>query len=142
MKTKVRQQIAKRKSGVLRVSARPASCVADVAYLRVTGLPPGAWHQGQAGHAAPMVDVSVGGCFIRQWLDAAPVGGIDVYLKLPPPTDSIRVNATVVHARPGIGFGVQFTELTDTHRQALNHTVASRSYDQVQQSRRSPGSSA
>ena len=41
-----------------------------------------------------------------------------------PPADHIRVSATVVHAQPGIGFGVQFIDLTNMHRQALSHTVA------------------
>ena len=60
---------------------------------------------------------------ILQSVDAAPTGRIGVRLMLPPPDDALRVSATVVHAQPGMGFGVQFTDLTHTHRQALHRTV-------------------
>ena len=92
-------------------------------HLRVTGLPPGTWQQGQAVHEAPFADVSVGGCYILQSLGAAPAGRIGVQLCLPSQDDPIRVSATVVHAQPGLGFGVQFTDLRHTHRQALDRTV-------------------
>ena len=51
----------------LSVVEAPAAIERPVAHnrrthLRVSGLPPGTWHHGQAVHEAPFADVSVGGC--------------------------------------------------------------------------------
>ena len=69
--------------------------------------------------------MGVGGCYILKSLGAATTGRIGVQLLLPSQDDPIRVGAIVVHAQPGIGFGVQFTDLRHTHRQALHRTVTS-----------------
>ena len=63
-------------------------------------------------------DLSEGGCFINSLIDA-PVGERLVLRISLPQAGVITVDAETVHVRPGFGFAVRFTELTDETRACL-----------------------
>jgi PilZ domain-containing protein len=67
-------------------------------------------------------DLSRGGCFINSLHEQEP--GISLVLKIELPYEGwIRLRAETVYRRPGFGFAVRFTEMTNEVADRLQRTI-------------------
>ncbi|MFN2412122.1 MAG: PilZ domain-containing protein [Pyrinomonadaceae bacterium] len=67
---------------------------------------------------ARMSDLSLGGCFIDSIADV-PKGEKIAFEIVRPGEAPLRFSGTVVYTLPGMGFGVEFTELNDEQKTYL-----------------------
>jgi len=68
-------------------------------------------------------DVSVGGLFIRSKNPFPQDSAVSVSFHLRPSTPAISCRGKVVYSLKGLGMGVQFTDLNDSDRAALEKFV-------------------
>ena len=91
---------------------------------RVIGPLRAFWHQKTSGHAAPIVNLSIGGCL----METAPnsprpeEGPFRLHVGLPV-AGPLWLSGVTARAQSDRAFGVRFTDHTDQHRRALAQTV-------------------
>ncbi len=92
-------------------------------HIRVPG-PFRGWQQvGTADTPIQIEDLSEGGCFIHS-LQNAPTIGQRLVLRIDLPGESmLTLEGETVYARPGAGYGVLFTGLTDAAYSRLERAV-------------------
>ena len=76
------------------------------------------WDSLSGSYEAKLEDISLGGCFINTTglADLNEVTNLEVLL---PSGQWLLLKGTVTTYQPGIGFGVQFSSLTDEQTQAV-----------------------
>lgn len=73
--------------------------------------------------SARISDISVGGCYIDT-IANVPVGE-SLSLHIVSAEGEMTFTGKVAYVLEGFGFGVEFTDLTDSHREFLNKIVSS-----------------
>ena len=81
-----------------------------------------AWQGATGKYEARTSDISVGGCFIDT-IGQVNVGQIIEFKIRLPAGDWLDVQGTVVYEYPGMGFGVSFTQISDSDRRRLEWLV-------------------
>jgi len=76
------------------------------------------------GYEARIEDISLGGCFVNARGQVQEGDGITVEIKLPS-GEWLRLPGKVTACYPGIGFGVEFTNLTLAQELSLEQLVNS-----------------
>jgi hypothetical protein len=80
------------------------------------------WEGAAGKYEARTSDLSVGGCFIDT-IGQVNVGETVKFKIRLPAGDLLDVQGTVVYEYPGMGFGVSFTQLSDSDRRQLEWFV-------------------
>lgn len=89
---------------------------------RVTTNLPAKWNGMAGAHEARIEDLSLGGCFVNT-TGRADIGElVDIQMKLPS-GEWLPLRGTVVSYQQGIGFGIEFSFLTDEEERALKEFV-------------------
>ena len=85
---------------------------------RVSTNLPARWDGLAGNHEGRIEDLSLGGCFVNTAgrVDVGEVVGVEIKL---PSGEWLQLRGEVASYQTGIGFGVQFTFLTDDEEQAL-----------------------
>lgn len=82
----------------------------------------GAWSGASGSSGVRIADFSEGGCFVESLIVPAQHDRVIVTLALTP-SNEISAEGHVTKVDPGIGFGVQFTDLTREQRTAIREAV-------------------
>ena len=82
----------------------------------------GAWSGASGGSGVRISDLSEGGCFVESLIVPPLNDRVTVMLALGS-ADDTRVTGHVTTTDPGIGFGVQFTELETAQRSVIREAV-------------------
>ena len=80
------------------------------------------WDGLSGGHEARIEDLSIGGCFVNTSGRVDVGEDVVVEIKLPA-GDWLQMNGTVVSYQPGIGFGVEFSFLTEVDEEAIRELL-------------------
>ncbi|HKO96887.1 MAG TPA: PilZ domain-containing protein [Pyrinomonadaceae bacterium] len=80
------------------------------------------WDGLSGGHEARIEDLSIGGCFVNTSGRVDVGEDVVVEIKLPA-GDWLQLNGTVVSYQPGIGFGVEFSFLTEIDEEAIRELL-------------------
>lgn len=89
---------------------------------RVSANLPAKWEGTTGGHEARIEDISLGGCFVNTAgrVELAEVISLEIRL---PSGDWLPLRGEVTSYQPGIGFGLNFTFLTQDEEFALRQLV-------------------
>jgi len=91
-------------------------------HVRVAGPFEGHWHGGSGATECGITDVSLGGCFVETVLQPTKGENTEVTVRFADGRQ-ITLAGRVVYAEPGVGFGVQFRELTPDELAALKQCL-------------------
>jgi hypothetical protein len=91
------------------------------AYLRVRG-PFDGRRVGPLDTPVRIYDLSEGGCFVTALYDGVPGETLVLMIELPD-EGWITVEGETLYNRPGLGFGLRFTKVTDDARVSLARVV-------------------
>jgi hypothetical protein len=84
------------------------------------------WQSASGGYTARVGDIGVGGCYVDSI--AHVLVGEHVSLEVQLPTGGwLTLSGEVVNHQPNAGFGVRFTDLTESAREALANLAESAS---------------
>ena len=86
---------------------------------------PAKWDGLAGAHEARIEDLSIGGCFVNTpgRVDLGELVNLEIKL---PSGEWLALRGTVVSYQQGIGFGVEYSFLTEEEEQALKDLIASR----------------
>ena len=73
---------------------------------------------------APVTDISASGCYVEMYVP--PALGIEFEMTLEVNHLRILADGIVRVVYPGLGIGIEFTNITDEYRQSLNELLAPR----------------
>ena len=82
----------------------------------------GAWSGASGSSGVWVADLSEGGCFVESLIVPAQHDRVMVTLSLTPSSE-ISAEGNVTKVEPGIGFGVQFTDLNGEQRTEIRDAV-------------------
>ncbi len=91
---------------------------------RVTTNLPAKWDGLSGGHEARIEDISLGGCFVNT-TGRVEIGEV-VVLQVKLPSEWLTLRGEVTTAQDGIGFGLNFSFITDEEEFALRELIANR----------------
>ncbi len=83
------------------------------------------WEGANTQYQARTSDLTTSGCFIDT-IGQAAVGDIVTFKLLLPAKDSIEIQGEVLYSYPHSGFGVRFTNVSDTDQKKLEWLVKAR----------------
>jgi hypothetical protein len=96
-------------------------------YKRVPALLDIMWEGATGGYEARTSDITVAGCFIDT--SGQVMVGETINFKLCLPAgDWIELQGEVIHAYPNVGFGVRYTNVSDSDRKRLEWLVKAEAY--------------
>ena len=81
----------------------------------------GAWRGASAGARCRIADVSMGGCFVHSL--AMPQKDERTFVTLTIDGREVTLEGSVVYVEPGMGFAVQFKDVSDAQRDVLTELV-------------------
>ena len=94
---------------------------------RVPALIDLAWEGASSKYEARTSDISISGCYIDTIAQVVIGELIKFKLRLPA-GDWIELHGEVVYSHPNMGFGVRFTDISDSDRKRLEWLVKAEAY--------------